>query len=128
MAVTEIYTGLLVDDELEDGYVQIERTGRKRVSFTMTRDTWWALESNDVMAEMYAALEDRPAGTYLLPRSVIERHALRELELGLSMVEPEPSVVCVHPPCGQDAVTDRDGYPLCQIHLDLMQSWDDLIA
>ena len=126
MAIREIHTGTYADDSMADGYVRVERGGR---DMFMTIDTYNALwMSGDTLAEVYVAMEERPDGTYLIPRSVIEREAAREIEMTLGLLDPEPSSTCILPTCSQDSVTERDGFPLCQIHVDLMQDWDDLVA
>jgi hypothetical protein len=126
MAIKEIHTGTHADDSMEDGYVRVEDGGRNMFMTQATYDALWM--SGDTLPEVYDVMEQRPDGVHLIPRSVIEREAAREVELALGLVDPEPSGTCILPTCIQDSVTERDGFPLCQIHADLMQDWDDLVA
>jgi hypothetical protein len=117
------------DDSLEDGYVEASGEGTYP-DLAMTMATWLALQSvTDANRRLVDALLHAERGSmHLIPRSVIEADVAAEVRLGLALVEPEPSQWCLYPPCGQDAVTSRDGMPLCQYHDELMQGWDDLVA
>lgn len=122
---------LWVDPSLEDGYLRVapnpKRPGARLVFMTVA--TYRALMREiGTPAALLERLGDRE-GTFLLPRSVIEPEAAEDLALGLSLVDPEPSDVCIYPPCGLAAeVVHEDGFPLCREHHALMGGWDDLLV
>ena len=127
MGVTEIHTGWYADESMEDGYVHVDQS-QPWPEFTSTHATWYALEANGLRPEVYDHLENRPTGTYLIPRSIIERELAREVERGLALVGPQESSHCLYPPCILPAVTVRDGMPLCQEHDGVLAGWDDLVT
>jgi hypothetical protein len=115
-----------VDEDLEDGFVRVE--GDRVPRILMSLPTYRALAFSSSLQRLLDAAWDL-RGTLVLPRAVIEPDAAQDLRQGLSLVDPEPSEVCVYPPCSLPATTvHKDGFPLCAEHTALMAGWDDLVA
>lgn len=116
-----------VDEDLEDGYLRVvDYHGYPKVF--MSLPTYQVLSRNSLLQRLLDTVWSQ-RGTFLLPRSVIEPDAAEDLRRGLSLVDPEPSEVCIYPPCSLVATTTHaDGFRLCDTHADLMRGWDDLVA
>ena len=118
-----------VDDALEDGYVAVEDGVGDRPLFVMSFPTYRALSFTPGGGQRLAETLWAARGTFLLPRAVIEPDAAADLQQGLSLVDPEPSDVCIYPPCGLPSeVVHEGGFPLCAGHAALMRDWDDLVS
>lgn len=113
-----------IDDTLEDAQVTVEGDPLRIYLNNATFQALWNHEGS--LKRLKDALREF-RGTTTVPRSAIEPEAASDLRLGLSLVDPEPSEVCIYPPCGLAAETvHRDGFPLCHEHAALMAEWDDL--
>lgn len=129
MPITQMQPQMWVDDDMPDGYVEIVG-GRLRgmEEIFMSRATYFAISFGGHTERLWDTVQDM-RGTVLLPRAVIEPDAAADLQQGLSFVEPEPSEVCIYPPCSLPAeVVHGDGFPLCAGHAELLSTWDDLVA
>lgn len=121
MAVRSIQGKFMLDTELDDGFVRSAYG-----CFFMSIATYRALARQSLLQRLVEALAGQE-GTRLIPRSVIEPEAAEDLLLSLSVVDPEWSETCIHPPCILPAEVDHpDGFRLCHEHAALLQSWDDL--
>ena len=122
MAVTVLWTGVAVDDEMPHGFVRLDADPRQ-VCFT--RDTFWVVSDREVLEQVVDYARDLGPGLWAIPRHLIAS----EVEQALTaFVEPGPSDVCVFPPCGQDATDERRGFPLCASHAAELADWDELVA
>lgn len=125
MRLRFIYTGCYADDSMEDGFIRVDRGGDR---IAMTSQTFQTLQLVDAAREVFPVMRAREDGTYLIPRSLLDKHIATEVRAGLSLVEAEPSRHCLYPPCSLEAVTERDGMPLCAEHDAVLQGWDDLLV
>lgn len=125
MTVKYLYSGVYSDTAMEDGYVRVERAGQRLV---MSPRTFHTLHLVEATPDVFPVMRTRPDGTYLIPPALLRKDEAEDVRRGLELVDPEPSQVCLYPPCGLDAVAVRDGFPLCSEHLELLRGWDDLVA
>lgn len=130
MATRPIQGNTWLDDALEDGVVRISvDPGRSRARTFMTLPTYRAVARVEGGLQRLRETFGGQPGTFPIPRGVIEPEAREDLLLGLSLVDPEPSEYCVYPPCSLPSTqVHRDGFPLCDIHGDLLRTWDDLVT
>lgn len=128
MATRSVQGPIWVDTAMVDGDVRVSGPAGRLPAYLMSQSTYRALAlCSGALARLTDALYDQ-RGTFRVPRSVIEPEAAEDLLLGLSLVDAEPSAVCINPPCGLPAEVVRDGFPLCGHHAALMESWDDLLG
>jgi hypothetical protein len=119
-----IATGLVADETMRHGYISIDERGRCR----LTHETYLTLQNNECMERVGEFIMVQDPGTYLIPMSLMRNGEAEDLVRSLELLDPEPSPTCIHPSCMQATVTVKDGYPLCENHAALLQSWDDLIC
>lgn len=122
--MSELVTGVHSDEALADFLVRSERGARE---LHMTRATFRALVGQDALGPVAEAVEARPESTYRIPSTFGYREIADEVALALSVVDPEPSVTCILPTCGQPTVSMRRDFPLCADHAAAFQGWDDVL-
>lgn len=127
MATRVVQGSIWVDTAMPDGDVRVSGREGRLPNYFMSQATYRALAlCEGAIPRLTQALREQ-RGIFRVPRSVIEPEAAEDLVLGLSLVDAEPSAVCINPPCGLPSEVVRDGFPLCGHHAALMESWDDLL-
>jgi hypothetical protein len=124
MAIRPIGGGIYADDSMSPHEIRTEDGGRR---LYLTLGTYQRLVADGTLGGVCDMIEPRPEGTYLIPAVLVDPAITAEVEMALSFVDPEPSSVCILPACGQDAVSEARGFPLCAGHAEALQGWDELV-
>ena len=128
MATYDLEGLVFGDDSMEDGYVRFVARRGGCGHFFMTEDTWYTLSMEGLLDNVMDVIEERGEGTHLIPRSVIDPGAAREVTMALDLLEPAESDTCTLPHCWQSATSRERGFPLCAGHAADLQDWDSLVA
>lgn len=102
------------------------------LTYTFHPQAYAVLAAHGMLQQVMDVVGPRGEGTYVIPRSVIDREAAADVEHQLDYLSSFDDASsagdrCVMPHCLQDGEDKKRGFVLCREHADALQDWDDLV-